>query len=283
MELKYPEKPGCKKTPHFEINSGYKINGTAKSWVGFFDLVWVKAKLNLKAEASKNHLKQAWWILEPLMYMSVFYLIFGVLLQRGGEGFIPFLLTGLIPFQWFAKSVQQASNSIVAGRGIIHKVKIYPLFFPLVAILQVFGKQMLVFIMLVIFLFFFDLPPNVYWFGLVPVMMTQLLLLFVVGAAVAILIPFVRDLSYLVTTGIQFTMFLSGVFYSVEKIPQEWHATFFVNPVANILFQYRRILINQEWPDWSMLGILVAALFVSAILVVLLYEKLGPKLPRVLV
>ncbi|OBX34299.1 hypothetical protein A8U91_03352 [Halomonas elongata] len=83
----------------------------------FWDLVWTKARLNLKSEASQNHLRYLWWILDPVLYMTVFYVVFGLLMERGGEGFIAYLLTGLVPFQWFAKTVQHTSNSIVGGRG----------------------------------------------------------------------------------------------------------------------------------------------------------------------
>lgn len=241
--------------------------GQKMSLVHFFDLVFTKARLNLKSEANRNYLSYVWWALEPLLYMSVFYLVFGVLLQRGGANFVAYLLVGLVPFQWFSKTVSHASNSIVSGRSLLSKIKITPLFFPLVGIAQSLGKQIFVFLMLFLFLTLYGLPPTVYWVSLIPIVLAQLLFVSAISCCVAMLIPFVRDLSYLVPTGIQFVMFSSGVFFSLERIPQEWRSLFFSNPMANLLYQYREVLLNASWPDWySLAYIALGSLIMLAVI-----------------
>lgn len=252
-----------------------------RSWRTFADLVWTKARLNLKSEASKNHLRYLWWILDPVLYMTVFYIVFGVLMERGGSGFIAYLLTGLVPFQWFAKTVSQTSNSIVGGKGLMHKVRISPLFFPLVGIVQNTGKQLLVFAMLGAFLILYGLPPTIHWLAFVPVVLTQLLLMVVISCLVAMIIPFIRDLNNLVPTGIQFLLFTSGIFYTVDRIPQEWQPLFFTNPMANILFQYRQIFVENQWPVWSMLGWVVLGSLIGLGIVLWLYRRLESVFPRV--
>ncbi|MBF5056604.1 ABC transporter permease [Alcanivorax sp. 521-1] len=247
----------------------------------FLDLVWTKARLNLKSEASRNHLHYVWWIIDPLLYMSVFYLVFGILMERGGPGFIGYLLTGLVPFQWFAKTVQQTSNSIVAGKGLMNQVKISPLFFPLVGVLQNAGKQVFAFTMLAIFLVLYGLPPTIHWLAFIPVVIIQLLVMIVASCAIAMVVPFFRDLLNLVPTGIQFLLFASGIFYSVERIPEQWRDLFLTNPIANIIFQYRLIFIEQQWPDWSSLGMLALVSLMALGVVLVLYRRLEGVFPRV--
>ena len=249
----------------------------------FLDLVLTKARLNLKSEANRNHLRYLWWVLDPLLYMAVFYVVFGMLLHRGGEGFVAYLLTGLVPFQWFAKTVQHASNTIVEGRGLMNQVRVSPLFFPLVAVAQNAGKQSLVFLMLVVFLIFYGLPPTPHWLALAPVVALQLLLMVVVGCALAMLIPFVRDLLNLVPTGLQFLLFCSGVFYTLDTIPERWRDLFLANPMANLLHQYRRILLEHQWPDWGQLGWLALASLFGLALVLLAYRRLEGVFPRVVI
>jgi len=254
-----------------------------RDWRNFVDLVWTKARLNLKSEANRNHLRYMWWILDPLLYMAVFYVVFGLLLQRGGEGYVAYLLTGLVPFQWFSKTLNQTATSIVAGKGLMHKVRISPLFFPLVGIVQNSGKQLLVFAMLGIFLVLYGLPPTIHWLALVPIVLVQILLMVVVCCLVAMVIPFIRDLSNLVPTGIQFLMFTSGIFYTVERIPTQWQTLFFSNPVANLLYQYRQVLVENQWPEWSMLSWLTLGLLVGLGVVIRLYRRLEPVFPRVVI
>ncbi len=256
---------------------------TRRHWLAFIDLIWTKARLNLKSEASQNYLRYLWWVIDPLLYMSVFYLVFGMLLNRGGEGFVAYLLTGLVPFQWFAKTLQQTSNSIVSNKGLMNQVHISPLFFPLVGIVQNSGKQLLVFFMLGIFLVFYGLPPTVHWLAFIPVMLVQLFLMAIFSCTLAMLVPFVRDLTNLIPTGIQFMLFCSGVFYSASIIPEQWRSLFFLNPMANILYQYRLILIEHQWPDWQGLGWVLLGCLLGSVLLFWLYRRVESVLPRVVI
>ena len=247
----------------------------------FFDLVLTKGILNLKSEASQNYLHYLWWLIDPLLYMGVFYVFFGVIMQRGGENFLAYLLTGIIPFQWFAKTVQQSSNSIVTGRGLMYQVRLFPMFFPLVSVVQNLGKQIPVFILLIFFLMLMGLHPTICWLGFFPVVLVQFLLIITLSSLVAMFVPFVRDLVNIVPTCIQFLLFCSGVFYKMKAIPVEWHSVFLMNPMANILYQYRRVFVYQSWPDWPLLGGLFLVCLVLLFLVIEGYRRLEPLFPRV--
>lgn len=247
----------------------------------FIELVWTKARLNLKSEANQNYLRYLWWIIDPLLYMAVFYVVFGLLLNRGGDNFVVYLLSGLVPFQWFAKTVQLASGSIIAGSGLMHQVRISPMFFPLVMIVQTAGKQLLVFGMLFLFLMLYGLYPGWHWVGLVPVIVTQLVLTVVVSAVVAMIIPFARDIANLIPTGLQFVMFMSAVFYNTDIVPDRWRTVFFLNPMATLLEQYRVVLLDQQWPVWSSLGWVMLGSGLTLLVLLAAYRRLAPIYPRV--
>ena len=66
------------------------------------ELVWYKAYADLRAEAARAYLGVLWWVLEPLLYICVFYVVFGILLDRGGQGFVSFMLCGLVVWRWFS-------------------------------------------------------------------------------------------------------------------------------------------------------------------------------------
>ena len=109
------------------------------------DLIWTKAVFNLRSEDHHNYLSYVWWILEPLIHMAIYYLVFGYLLQRGGENYPVFLLTGLIPWMWFMKAVSSSSNSIIAGQHLLLQVDLPSIVFPLVSLIQATLKQIPVF------------------------------------------------------------------------------------------------------------------------------------------
>lgn len=250
---------------------------------GLAELVWTKAIFNLRSETQRNYLSYLWWILEPLLHMTVYFLVFGLLLQRGGEGFTTFLLTGLIPYMWFSKSISSSSNSIIAGQGLLLQVGIPSIMFPLVSLLQASLKQIPVYAVLLAFVYSQGHAPDIYWWALIPIIFVQLLLTVTLGIILAALIPFIRDISYLVPTSLTFLMFLSGVFYSYESIPLAWQDAFLMNPMAFLLKCYREVLVSNIWPDFDTLGLWALIACTGLVLSLLAYKKLRYIFPRVII
>ena len=104
----------------------------------YFKLVDIQARMALKADASQYFLGYIWWLLEPLLFVAVFYLVFSV-----------FLMCGKLPFVWFSKSVTQASNGIIANTGLIGKIDTPKSLFTMAIIQQGLYKQSTVFALLI--------------------------------------------------------------------------------------------------------------------------------------
>lgn len=253
------------------------------TFFGLTELIWTKALFNLRAETQLSYLSYLWWILEPLMHMVVYFLLFGILLQRGGEGFIAFLLTGLIPWMWFGKAVNSSANSILTGKGLLLQVGLPSIFFPLVTILQATIKQIPVFSLLLGFVWLQGHPPGAQWLALPAVILLQALLIIATGCIFAAIVPFAKDLTHVIPTGMTFIMFLSGVFYSHETIPPQWRDIFLLNPIAFLLKSYRDILILETWPDMTSIGMWFVISLILCSLVLQSYKKLRYIFPRVVI
>lgn len=219
------------------------------------DAFWLKLRFNLKAEAARNYLNYAWWLLEPALHVAVFYLVFGVMLNRGGPDFVVFLLCGQIPFLWFSRSVSNASNSILGGRGLILQMAIPKPFFPLLVVAQDTVKQGVVFVCLLLFLAATGLLPSITWYALPLLIFVQVLLIAACALVAAAITPFVPDFRFLVGTGMMMLMFASGIFYDYNTILLEEHRQFFLlNPMASLIEAYRDALMRDTWPDRSSLA-----------------------------
>lgn len=247
----------------------------------FLELIWVNARLNLRSETHRNYLSYGWWVLEPLLHMVVYYVVFALLLKRGGENFTVFLLTGLIPWMWFMKVVGGSSNSIIAGQNLMLQVGLRPITFPLVSILQFSIKQIPVFLLLISFVWLQGYSPNANWWSLIPVILVQALIIIAFACAVAALIPFIRDLSYLVPTGLTFLMFLSGIFYDYRRISPDWQEFFLLNPMAFLLKCYREIFMENTTPDMITLSLWGIGSAMACILLVFIFQRLRYVYPRV--
>jgi len=234
----------------------------------FWQLVIIKVRFSLRSEAAQSYLSYAWWILEPLLQMGVYLIVFDILLHRGTEDFVAFLLCGIVPWLWFSKTVGQSGNSINQGKGIISQTYLPKPFFPLVIIGQALVKQTFVFALLIVFLVIYNYYPSVWWFWLLPIVLVQLLFITAVSFVVAFVVPFARDLQYLINAGLMMMMFGSGIFFSYQDVLIPAHREIFLmNPMANLIVNYRLVLMENTMP---MMGSLVAIASASILIIFLM-------------
>ncbi|WP_372882041.1 ABC transporter permease [Psychromonas sp.] len=245
------------------------------------ELIWVKASLNLRSEASVNYLSYAWWVIEPLLHMVVYYVVFSFLLARGGENYVAFLLTGLIPWLWFSKTVNHTMGSILHGKELMNQLYIPKVFFPLTFVVQDSIKQVIVFALLLAFLILYGIAPSIIWLYSLPIIMIQFLLTIGCSLLAALAVPFIRDMSFVIPTGLQFLMFCSGIFFSHHDIPEHVQHYFFLNPMAVILAAFRDVLVDGVAPNFGQLAYVTLFSCVLIVIAAWSYKKLEYLLPRV--
>ena len=123
------------------------------SFFSAVSLIHTRAQMNLKANAAQTYLSYLWWLLEPALYVALFYVVFEVLMLRGGPGFLYFLILGKIPFLWVSKSLSSGANSIRSNRGLMGQVRLPIGILPYTPMLEAFYKQVFVFAFLGVFLY----------------------------------------------------------------------------------------------------------------------------------
>lgn len=245
------------------------------------ELVWVKANLNLRSEASVNYLSYAWWIIEPLLHMVTYYIVFGFLLNRGGDNYVAFLLTGLVPWLWFNKAVMHAQGAILGGKQLMNQLYVPKLFFPLTNIVQDSIKQVIVFAILIAFVIVYGIPVSIGWLWLFPLFLVQFMLIIGVGLLAALIVPFIRDMAFVIPTVLQFMMFCSGIFFDPKDVLTEHQELFFFNPMAVLLQQYRNVLLDNVAVDTHELIYVSVVSFTLIITALIAYKKLDLSIPRV--
>jgi lipopolysaccharide transport system permease protein len=222
----------------------------------FWNLLFFTVRCRLKSEASTSYLSYGWWVVEPILYMATFYLVFGVFLNQGEGEFVVYLLTGLIPWLWFNKSVSNSTGSILGGQHIMMQTRVPVALFPTAVVAQDSIKQLAVFCLLILFLLAYGNMPTIHWLAIIPLAMVQLAFTACISFLVAAIVPFFPDVRFLVDTGLMMMMFVSGIFYSYDLILPKHQPLFFLNPMATIIKNYRDILLHHQWPDWQALSII---------------------------
>ncbi|QRY79698.1 ABC transporter permease [Pseudomonas sp. PDNC002] len=228
-----------------------------------------RARLGLKSETTRTRLGLAWWLLEPLMLLGIYYTVFGHLLRIQVENFAVFLIIGVTFWTWFNKSVMNCTDAIYEKKHILEHCRVNPLIFPLTSIFKDVVKESLVVVLLLALLCAVGFTPSVLWLYLPLIAFLQLIITAGVGIFVAGLIPFLPDLRILISSALQFLMFASGVFYAKANVPEQFHMLLDLNPLATLISLYRDVLMYGHAPSIDSLLALfagAAVLFVLAVL-----------------
>lgn len=220
----------------------------------YIELIIEKSFSDLKSEARRSYIGMLWWIIEPILYMAVFYLIFVVIFDRGGEERVAFLLSGLVAWKWFATSIPQCSTCMRANIGLIRQVYIPKFIFPVMVVTTSTLKFLMVFILLLIFLLIKGGGHNITWVVIPALMSVQLLMMLAIGTILAATVPFLPDLKLIIDNAMMLLFFLSGILFDINTVSPELKTYLYLNPMVGIVDSYRSILLWGEWPDWLMLG-----------------------------
>ncbi len=246
-----------------------------------FHLIIEKSRADLVSEARRGYLGMLWWVIEPMLYLLVFYVVFVLVFSRGGEDAVAFLLVGLVVWRWFAVSIPQCSNSILANGRLIQQVYLPKWVLPLMSLLTATYKFLFVVLLLLLFLVVSGFPPSQHWLALLPLIGSQFLLICALGLVLASILPFLPDLKLVVENGMTLLFFLSGIFFDVSTAPSGLRDLLYLNPMLGLIEGYRKVLLEASWPDWRYLsGIVLVSFVLLGVGIHLLkkYDRVYPKI-----
>lgn len=123
---------------------------------------------------------------------------------------------------------------------------------------------------------------DIHWLAVLPIALAQLLLTLSLSLLVAAITPFLPDVRFLIQTGLLMLMMGSGIFFSYDVILPEHLSIFFMNPIANLINNYRQVLMYQQWPDWQALAIISLASLVLIVLLATILRRRNATYARVI-
>ena len=207
---------------------------------------------DLKARYKNSVLGILWSILNPLFLMVVFTILFSVLVNNQIRDYPIFVLTGLIPWNFFSGSLTSGTVSIVGNSGIIKKVYFPREILPASVVLSNLVNFLFAFLVLIVFLYLFGIGLTVHALWVPAILLTQLILTLGLCLLLGSLTVFYRDVLMILEVVLLGWFFLTPVFYSLELFGETvtvMGQTFdpaqvmrWLNPMASIIDGYRTVL-----------------------------------------
>ena len=207
-----------------------------------------RAYLNLIGEASRQYLGWLWWFLEPIAMTGVFFFVFTYLRRSPMENFQFFLIVGVTTWLWFNNGVSNSTDSLLSARSIVSQMRLPKLLFPFTAAVSATLKHGFVFaIVLVVMGLMFGVSAA--WLYLPVLVVTQFLLILATASAVALVCCWIRDVRFIVRSGLTLMMFCSGIFFMIDDMPPAYQDVLRLNPMAILIEDYREVLLQGIVPD----------------------------------
>lgn len=209
-----------------------------------FFLVWRDVKVRYKQTA----LGVLWVILQPLVSMAIFTVLFGVLLKvpSGDAPYPVFAFAGLLPWNYFSQSLSRASTSLVNSSHLITKIYFPRLVIPLSGVFSSLVDFAISFVVLLILMLLYGVTPTVRMLLLPALLLLALVTALGFGLWLSALNVKYRDVGYLLPFLIQIWMYLTPVVYGSTLIPERYRFLLSLNPMTGVVEGFRWALLGGE-------------------------------------
>lgn len=232
----------------------------------------------LKVMYSNSALGVVWSLFAPLLMMLVFTVVFTFIMPNGIQKYPVFLLSGLLPWNFFNGAVLGAASAVVGNGHLVNRVYFPREILPLAVVLSNAINFLIALVMLFAFIGVFGiaLTESVAW--LPALVLVQLAFTVGLGLLLAAVNVYFRDTQAILGVLMLAWFFLTPVVYSVDNIANSTikQALLALNPMAALVVNYRQILYTGGPLDVSLLAVTAAEAALALLVGLLVFRKLSP-------
>jgi teichoic acid transport system permease protein len=220
-------------------------------------------RAQLQAQHRDTALGGVWHLVDPLISVGIWWLLFGQILQvnRGVDNLVGFLAVGVFAYHFTQNSAKQGARSIISNENLVRAISFPRAILPLSVVFAEFMSLGYAFSAMFVIVLFTGETPSWTWLLLAPMVFFQLLFNAGFAMAFARLGDHFRDIAQMVPYGVRVWGMLSGVFFPVEDRLKDHPALFEVmqyNPAYLFMHLPREAILYNNAPtarEWLTLGI----------------------------
>jgi ABC-type polysaccharide/polyol phosphate export permease len=229
-----------------------------RSLFRYRELIGVLVAKQIKLRYRGSVLGFVWTLLNPLLLMTVYTLVFSVYFRLDMDKYPAFLFTGLVPWLWFASSVQQGVTCILDGAGLVTRSQFPAEVLPVVTLTANAVNFLLTLPLLFGLLMAFHVKLGAAVLVLPILIGLEYLLALACVLALAALNVHFRDLQHLILHALTVLQFLTPVFYPLSLIPESLRPWALLNPLTVLISAFHDVLFFNRLPAWRPLLALLA-------------------------
>ena len=227
------------------------IAGYLRRLLEYRDLLRALSIHRINVRYRQTLLGVAWAVLQPLLLMTIFAVVFSRLARIPSEGmpYALFAYTALLPWMFFSTGVTNATGSLVNNAQLITKVYFPREILPLTYVIAALFDFAIGLIALAALMTWFQVAITGAVVHLVPVVALLTAWILAVSLLVSAAQVRWRDVGVAMPVVVQAMMFVSPVIYPLSVVPDQWRTLYLLNPMAGIINAFRDILLRGQQPE----------------------------------
>ena len=236
-----------------------------KQLVHYRDLLYTLSLHRFRVRYRQSLLGVAWAVLQPLLLMLIYTVIFSRIARVPSEDtpYALFAYSALLPWTYFATALSTATNSLVSHFNLVTKVYFPREILPLTYVFAALLDFMIASTVLAGLMMYYHVPFTPLALYAIPVV--ALLTLFAVAVSLvlcALQVRF-RDVGVAMPLILQLWIFATPVVYPMSVVPASWQALYVLNPMTGLIESFRRVIVQGQPPAFHALAV---SAIVSAVL-----------------
>lgn len=228
------------------------------------DLLMLLIRRDVSIRYKQSAVGIGWAVLQPLMTMLIFTVVFGNFAKLPSEGYpyALFTMCALVPWTFFARALGGASGSIVGSAGMVTKVYFPRLVLPISKTVSGIVDFGVAFGLLVVMLLIYRVPPSIGLLWLPFFVLLAMATALGIGLWLTALNVKYRDIGLLVPFLTQIWMYISPIAYSSTIVPDRWIWLYSLNPITGVVEGFRWALLGKAPPPAGPLALSCAVVVV---------------------
>jgi lipopolysaccharide transport system permease protein len=230
-------------------SSGWRSPNFRELWT-YRELLYFLVWRDVKVMYKQTVIGAAWAIIQPLMTMLIFLLVFKKIanIESDGLPYPIFAYSALLPWNLFAAALSRSSTSLVSQSNLISKVYFPRLIVPVSAAISGIVDFGIAFVILIVMMSWFRIMPTWGILFLPFFMILALTAALSVGLWLSALNVRYRDVGHTVPFLMQLWMFASPIAYPLSLVPQQWRFVYSLNPMVGVIEGFRWALLGKASP-----------------------------------
>ena len=223
---------------------------TLKELYEYREMIVSLIRRELRGKYKASVLGFLWTFLNPLFQLSIYTVVFSIILSSNIEDFYLYLFVGLVPWNFFSASVAGGAGCVVSQENLIKKIYFPRMVLPIACVSSAFINMLLTSIITFAFILFSGKGFNVQallWFPVIALI--QYIFTLGICKLSSALTVFFRDLEYFLSIIMMAWMYLTPIMYKIDMVPENLRYLFNINPMTSIISAYQDILYYKRVPN----------------------------------